>query len=620
MGSFYYKDIDKHINYPEGMTEAEARAKALEIHRTQVKSILSDAAQKYGIPEKLLIAQAEQESGLKPKVVSSAGAQGIMQLMPGTAKDLGVKDITDINENIDAGARYLKQQHDKFGTWDKALAAYNAGPGAVEKAGGIPKISETENYVKTILSNSGVDVNQSNVFYEPSLQRYIKIPSGMTKEDAIKRAQEHVKVPSITPPDKSDKFGGISEDPIQAQAKQLYEERKGPGAPLGAAAQAFAQSASFGAMPYGVAALDKGDYKTNVAIEKAVEKRRAQDNPISTTIGSIAGSMANPLTRLIGLIPASGTAANIGKGALGGMFGGVESEFAANPEAQAMDLLRSGGVGMGTGGALGATGSTLQGIAQKFATKRLGSPEAAEQALSYGFSKNAPSLYGKNQSFLNKTYSEMQDIAKANPNAMVSAPENITPGDIKALAMKRLMSSEVAPQFDEATRLEAIGNKLATQNNFSPEDAMIYQKALGAEGYSPASGVPYSSDAAKAIQSTRAAQRQNLLSALPDEEAARMSELGQDYGQGAALRRSFKRGTVGSEPALKKDLNIDKFDVLPAIFTGGKTIVPTMGYKALQSVPGFTGLNAVGQKLPNAAAPVTSPLINLIDYIMKQGS
>lgn len=112
-------------------------------------SMAKAAAQRHGIPTDLFLRLVHQESRWNAKAVSHAGAIGLAQLMPGTAKQLGV-DPRDPAQNLEGGARYLAIQYKKFGTWRLALAAYNAGPGAVQKYGGIPPFKETRNYVRII--------------------------------------------------------------------------------------------------------------------------------------------------------------------------------------------------------------------------------------------------------------------------------------------------------------------------------------------------------------------------------------------------------------------------------------------------------------------------------------
>lgn len=109
-----------------------------------------DAARKHDIPEDLFLRLVQRESGWNPNVKSSKGATGLAQLMPDTANLLGV-DINDPVQNLNGGARYLKMMYNKFGNWRLALAAYNAGPGAVEEHGGIPPFDETRAYVIAIL-------------------------------------------------------------------------------------------------------------------------------------------------------------------------------------------------------------------------------------------------------------------------------------------------------------------------------------------------------------------------------------------------------------------------------------------------------------------------------------
>lgn len=110
------------------------------------------AANTYDIPETVFLRLITTESTWNTSAVSSKGAVGLAQLMPGTAGDLGV-DPYDPYDNLLGGAKYLRIQYDRFGTWELALAAYNAGPGSVVKYGGVPPFVETQSYVSRILQN-----------------------------------------------------------------------------------------------------------------------------------------------------------------------------------------------------------------------------------------------------------------------------------------------------------------------------------------------------------------------------------------------------------------------------------------------------------------------------------
>ena len=122
---------------------------------TDFEAEINAAATSNGVDPALLKGLVAQESGFDPNARSGAGAVGLTQLMPGTAAALGVTDPTDPAQSLQGGARYLREQLDRFGGDERlALAAYNAGPGAVSKYGGVPPYAETQGYVNKVLANA----------------------------------------------------------------------------------------------------------------------------------------------------------------------------------------------------------------------------------------------------------------------------------------------------------------------------------------------------------------------------------------------------------------------------------------------------------------------------------
>ncbi len=134
-----------------GNSAVTERAAVIETGSTSMDAIFEEAASLYNVPLNLLKAMGKAESGFDANAVSPAGAQGVMQLMPATARSLGVEDPFDARSNIMGGAKYISQQLNKYnGNIDLALAAYNAGSGNVAKYGGVPPFKETRNYIQRI--------------------------------------------------------------------------------------------------------------------------------------------------------------------------------------------------------------------------------------------------------------------------------------------------------------------------------------------------------------------------------------------------------------------------------------------------------------------------------------
>lgn len=148
-----YRHVDEYgrVHYTNVPTTNKFRFYRREGQAYQLESLITHFAQKFKLDSSLIKAVIKVESDFNPQVVSSKGAQGLMQLMPETAREIGVKNPFDPSDSIYGGSFYLRKMLDSFDlNLDYALAAYNAGPGTVRKYGGIPPFEETQNYVKRV--------------------------------------------------------------------------------------------------------------------------------------------------------------------------------------------------------------------------------------------------------------------------------------------------------------------------------------------------------------------------------------------------------------------------------------------------------------------------------------
>lgn len=142
------------LDCKDARTAVPVRSPVEAAHPTQFDPLINEASEKWGVDACLIKAVIQQESNFDPNALSHCGAQGLMQLMPETARSLGVSDTRDARDNVMAGTRYLKGLLDRFnGNTRLALAAYNAGAGNVQKYGGVPPFAETQNYVSRIMAN-----------------------------------------------------------------------------------------------------------------------------------------------------------------------------------------------------------------------------------------------------------------------------------------------------------------------------------------------------------------------------------------------------------------------------------------------------------------------------------
>lgn len=156
-GMYYYEDGSGRFHFTNRPTNTTYRVFAVfknfpDARKSDILRVVRTKADAYGLDHHLVQAVIQVESNFQPGAVSNKGAQGLMQIMPSTGADLGLTDPHDVEGNIEAGVRYLRMQMDRFGSPTLALAAYNAGPGQVERYGGVPPFRETQDYVRKVLS------------------------------------------------------------------------------------------------------------------------------------------------------------------------------------------------------------------------------------------------------------------------------------------------------------------------------------------------------------------------------------------------------------------------------------------------------------------------------------
>lgn len=376
-----------------------------QLKQLYAKTLVSGAAQKYGVPEDLAQNVAGAESGYRQSATSPKGAGGVMQLMPQTAATLGV-DPTDTAQNIDGGVRYLKQQLDNNnGDPRLAAAAYNAGPGAVKKFGGVPPYAETQAYVTKVAGPdpalakmSDADLIAAYNGGAPAKPAFTSdAPIHLTKNQ-LRRQVAEVATPGAANATKAasavsnvvdttlNTLGDIGRKnrnlfPFLALLPHADDVRaQGQGASLGLADEATGAltGAAVGIankMAPGRLGFTAGDaYHAATDNQRTKQDQFAADHPVANFVDQAAGGLVNPLTYaggdFIGAGPGGkGLLATMGRsGAVGAATGAVTGYNTA--DGGIMDRLPAAGSGAAVGGAVGAAapavgavvGSTVRGL------------------------------------------------------------------------------------------------------------------------------------------------------------------------------------------------------------------------------------------------------------------
>lgn len=388
-------DLDADAQAPRPAPAAQAGTPAQGAQRTFIDAEVARLSAQYHVDPRLVQRVIQHESNYAPDAVSPAGAQGLMQLMPGTAKQLGVKNVFDITENLDGGIRYLAQMQKRYpGRPDLQLAAYNAGPGAVERYGGVPPFPETQQYVKNVgltveiapggLSERGQamtppagtpvppeDVRAAGA--PPALpfspaEQFQRTGAEETVRQALGGMLEAAQQTTKAVEEVAD-FAGLLPPTGQAtRLSDLIPQIAQSAQPIPAVARSAAQfltvfvPAATVLAPVGLPALVSGAVAGAVTDYLAFDPT---DPNVSATINQLAPALKNPVTEFLATDPTDTAALNRFRNVIEGALLGSLVEVVTQPKAvveafvSTVDTLRQGGRMLAPSGGAGPFRSVL---------------------------------------------------------------------------------------------------------------------------------------------------------------------------------------------------------------------------------------------------------------------